>query len=333
MTQNNKEVYGCAQEKLPISRALSDPPITAWPTILLAVGGLSVYIATHVIYSKGRFGFDQQTDATDAKLSYPIALLLWSLSAYVCFTPMHDASHGSIASSKSSLRIMNVIIGRLCGFTLGAPFVAFRCLHLLHHKYTNVPGKDPDMWSSLPKIVSSHSWLFFAVMPVQWTTQIWSYIAHYLSIRRDRPAREAQEVLLTAVLTVFYPIISLLRFGRDSYAFWCYALPGYIAIMFLAACFDYLPHRPHDTTNIYQGTNLTALSAVHDKTNNEIVSYVTTPLTPLLLWQNYHVIHHLYPWIPFYRYSTVWYAMEKELLAAKVPVVPLFPLVVGKSKS
>ena len=33
-------------------------------------------------------------------------------------------------------------------------------------------------------------------------------------------------------------------------------------------------------------------------------------LTPLLLSQNYHLVHHLYPTVPFYRYLRVWRARE-----------------------
>jgi len=147
---------------------------------------------------------------------------------------------------------------------------------------------------------------------------------------------EVQETVLTTIISVGYPLISLVRFGSASYAFWCYALPGYVAIGFLAMMFDYIPHRPHGTTNIYQGTNLTALyrtttTSDHGGQGTVMMSYVTAPLSPLMLWQNYHVVHHLYPWIPFYRYAKVWTAMEKEMLAAGVPVVPLLPFVVEKN--
>lgn len=327
----DSEVYGCSQAKLPISRELSDPPENAWPTVLLALVGVTTYVATHVAYSQGLAGYGP----TGWLISYPTALALWSVSAYVCFTPMHDASHGAIASSKSAYRALNPIVGRLCGLTLCAPFTAFRCLHMRHHKYTNVRGKDPDLWSSAPAIVARYPWLAF-MMPLLWISQIWGYIGHYLAIRNERPKQEVQETVLLFILTAFYPLISLVRFGSESYAFWCYGFPGYLAIMFLAMCFDYLPHRPHGTTDIYEGSNLTALTATYkdDGTGKKtVVDYVTSPLTPILLWQNYHIVHHLYPWIPFYRYAKVWYVMEKELLAAKVPIVPLVPLVVPKKNA
>jgi fatty acid desaturase len=38
-------------------------------------------------------------------------------------------------------------------------------------------------------------------------------------------------------------------------------------------------------------------------------------LTPLLLYQNYHLVHHLHPVIPFYRYIAVWRRRESDYLS------------------
>jgi len=152
MQPKEKEVYGCSQEKLPISPELSQPPAHAWPTLCLAMFSVSMYIVTHIAYATGWL------------TSYPTAVVLWSISAYLSFTPMHDAAHGAIASSQSSYRVLlNMLVGRVCGYTLCAPFVAFRYLHLQHHKYTNVPGKDPDLYSSLSPLAMNSSWLAMLV--------------------------------------------------------------------------------------------------------------------------------------------------------------------------
>ncbi len=37
-------------------------------------------------------------------------------------------------------------------------------------------------------------------------------------------------------------------------------------------------------------------------------------LTPLMLYQNYHLVHHLHPVIPFHRYIAVWRRNENEYL-------------------
>ena len=38
-------------------------------------------------------------------------------------------------------------------------------------------------------------------------------------------------------------------------------------------------------------------------------------LSPLMLYQNYHLVHHLHPLVPFYRYIAVWRRNEAEHLA------------------
>jgi fatty acid desaturase len=45
------------------------------------------------------------------------------------------------------------------------------------------------------------------------------------------------------------------------------------------------------------------------------------------LGHSYHLMHHLYPRIPFYRYSTAYYALEKEVATVngKVVDVGLWP--------
>ncbi|CUG91797.1 delta(12)-fatty acid dehydrogenase, putative [Bodo saltans] len=338
----NSEVTGCNQKKLPLPAHLSTPPVIAWPTLLLALLSCSWYGYTHFryFYSGG--------------ITYQSALAQWFVAAYLCFTPTHDATHDAVASSRAGKRLskgINAAVGRCCALPLCAPFYAFRFLHLQHHKYTNVVGKDPDLWSSLPPSLNSlmeasamnSSSLQFVlghlvvmiVMPFKWVTQLYSYIFHYVRHRAERPTSEVIESYVMMLIQVFYPLISLGLYGRESHAFWCYALPGYLAIGLLACSFDYLPHRPHGTTDIYQGTNLTALFST--TTNNRTgsrrsTSYITSPLTWPMLYQNYHVIHHLYPWIPFYRYSTVWTALEEQLLDAGVPIVPLLPVGLPRSK-
>ena len=46
----------------------------------------------------------------------------------------------------------------------------------------------------------------------------------------------------------------------------------------------------------------------------------------LFLYQNYHVIHHLFPSVPFYRYLKIWNARREEFTRLGTPVVPMLKL-------
>ncbi|MCP4443959.1 MAG: hypothetical protein GY811_01255, partial [Myxococcales bacterium] len=74
--------------------------------------------------------------------------------------------------------------------------------------------------------------------------------------------------------------------------------------------FTYLPHWPHRTTrseNAYQATRIILGSA----------------LSAVTLFENYHLIHHLRPNIPFYRYRKAYLATRDELLASLARGPPL----------
>jgi fatty acid desaturase len=76
--------------------------------------------------------------------------------------------------------------------------------------------------------------------------------------------------------------------------------------------FDYLPHRPHAVPykqDPYKSTS--------------VVEFLTQDLLTIpLLSQNMHNIHHMYPYLPFYRYGGVWHRHKDELKALGTRVVP-----------
>ena len=47
-------------------------------------------------------------------------------------------------------------------------------------------------------------------------------------------------------------------------------------------------------------------------------------LTPLLLSQNYHLVHHLHPSIPFYRYVATWRRNEEAYLERDAAIATVF---------
>jgi fatty acid desaturase len=211
--------------------------------------------------------------------SLPIAIALATAGAYAAFTPLHEAAHRSLARAPW----VNAIVGRLAGVPLFGPFAAVRYIHLEHHKHTNEPDADPDHWSGRGPV-----WL----RPLRWLTQDLHYYAVYVRRARRRPVREQLEV--AATLAAFVGIaIALAATGHGRAVLFGWVVPGRLAIGVLAWAFDYLPHRPHVVTA--KQDRYRATRAVEGK-----LVFAAT------FGQSLHLVHHLYPGVPFYRYGAVY---------------------------
>jgi fatty acid desaturase len=240
----------------------------AWPTLAVFVAAVATWLLGVVLGTRGL-------------VAPAAAIAACALGAYAAFTPLHEASHRSIARA----RWVSELVGRASGVLLIAPFPAFVRFHLEHHKHTNDPVADPDHWSG-----RGPAW----ALPLRWLTQDLHYYVRYARSLRSRPARERAEVLGTIVaLAGAASALAAPGHAREVLLFW--VLPARLAIGFLAFAFDWLPHRPHVVTakeDRYRATG----------------AFESRIAFALLFGQNLHLVHHLYPGVPFYRYGSVWRA-------------------------
>ncbi|WP_367607909.1 fatty acid desaturase [Legionella sp. W05-934-2] len=257
------------------------PPVIAWPTLLLFFLALSIFIGSLYWCVTGH-------------LSLWAGFFINAICQFIMFTVLHDASHRSL----SQIPWINESIGTLATIILTpiAGIKVFRFIHMQHHRFTNAGvDQDPDQWSAVgPKWLLVFRWMFFDIHYVHW----------YLSRWHERPKRERLELLIILPGAIIL-MVTLALLGYGWQILWLWLLSGRLAATLLVATFDYLPHVPHDTTaqeNEYRATNI--------RPNQSWL------MTPLLLGQNYHLIHHLYPRLPFYQYIWVWHHAEKQLRAS-----------------
>lgn len=249
-------------------------PTLALPTLLLASTVVTGWGATVALVFAG-------------VLPYWAAVLLATPLAYVAFTPMHDATHGSVARAKW----INAVVGRACGLVLFAPYSAFRWAHLAHHKHTNHAAEDPDMWSAAGPVWSH---------PLRWLTQDVGYYAHYVRVWKTRPVAERVETVVTlAALLALVGVAFWAGHGLEVTVLWL--VPTRLAVGLLAFLFDYVPHHPH---------NVTAREDRYRATRN----LGGRTLSPWMLYQNWHLSHHMMPGVPFYRYASAWRARFGDAL-------------------
>lgn len=241
----------------------------AWPTLLL--------FCLVIVFTSAILG-----GAVVGKLAEIAAVLLLTLCAYAMFSVMHEAVHGSIFQS----RWANSVIGTVASVWMGptSSFSAYRSLHLEHHRYTNDPRLDPDSYNA----TGPHWWL-----PISWLTTDIYYYYFYLSTSSDRPYGELFCVVAENMIFLSV-IIYLCVQGHTHEAFFYWFIPARMALFFLSYGFNYLPHWPHDTRAEESPIRAT-----------RIVGNGSDWVAILLMGHDLHLVHHLFPGIPFYMYRKV----------------------------
>ncbi|TVP58078.1 MAG: hypothetical protein EA349_05185 [Halomonadaceae bacterium] len=273
MSTSNTTTQGVSDSLLASSTftRLTTPPNVAWPTVTL-------FLLSYLSYL-GATGL-----AVTGYIPGWVAMVVNTIAAYWLFTVFHDAAHRSAGKSQS----LNDWLGR-AGILVFFPFPifkAFRFIHMQHHRFANDQhGKDPDAYTG-----NGPTWL----LPLRWATVDLYYYVFYFKHLSSRPGSEKREL---AMVVVFGLVLfgGLLLAGAGEALLWYWLIPGRVAAFFLALSFDYLPHHPRNSTqqeNPWQATN-----------NRMGLEWL---LTPVLMWQNYHLVHHLYPRAPFYRYLRIW---------------------------
>lgn len=239
----------------------------AWPTVALMIAILG---GEFLLWSAHLSGL----------LPLGWAMLGATLLAYVAFTVMHEASHGNIAGGNTKMARAERIAGWLSGAVLFAPYPVFRALHLRHHAHTNHPEKDPDYWVASASPIG----VFLrcgTIVPRFYAEALWGPFSKSAAGKRVR-----RPVIIGAVCQIT-AIGSLTAAGLGQSVLLLWVVPALVASSLLAFAFDWLPHHPHDVQGRFLDTRILLVPG----------------LALAMLWQNYHLIHHLYPRVPFYRYG------------------------------
>lgn len=263
-------------------RRIPDPeepvPALARPTLALFVGCWVVWLGSTAL-------------ALGDVWWWGFSVALNAVAAFAMFTVSHEASHHTLSTSPA----VNLWLGRLANvlFAPHAGFKTWRFIHMQHHRFTNESdGRDPDHYTH-----RGATW----TAPLRWLTIDLYYMVFYLPKLRSRPRAEQAELALTWLL-VGGALAAAIATGYLDAVLLLYLLPIRMAVFVLGWSFDYLPHSGlHETVDKYRATrNRIGLERL---------------LNPLMLYQNYHLVHHLHPRVPFYRYVAVWRRNEEHHLA------------------
>lgn len=222
---------------------------------------------------------------------------LWGWWHWVCFScsvlslhlagsVIHDACHRAAHSN----RILNATLGHISALILGFAFPVFTRVHLQHHAHVNDPDNDPDhfvstcgpLWLIAPRFFY-HEVFFFQ--------------------RRLWRKYELLEWFLSRLF--LFGIVGLgIAFGFIGFVMNYWFVPALVVGITLGLFFDYLPHRPFEKRDRWHNARI----------------YASPILNLLILGQNYHLVHHLWPSIPWYKYQPAYRVMQPLLESKGSPL-------------
>jgi vanillate O-demethylase ferredoxin subunit len=244
-------------------------PLVALPTVCVAVVSFLGF---------GLSGYALLAGYLPAFITIPISamFIFWS------FTPLHEAVHGNA----SRISWLNDAIGSLCAQLMLPGFSTdlYRWLHLTHHARAG-QSDDPDM-----KFIADN-WqerLFnSAFLDILWTR---FYLANWSS----RPQKERRRFSLGLSL---YAAVFLLGFSSNYAAEFLliWVLPMLLGRIIVVYLFGTIQH----TQGIEQRDDLIGATRIQDVHESYLQRF-------FLLGQAQHLIHHMYPHVPWYRYNKIW---------------------------
>lgn len=259
-------------------RELKRTPSISWPALGLFLLGITILVVATRMAAAGT-------------LPLWAAMLINGVGLYLLFSTMHEALHRNVSANSS----LNEALGRVSLFLLipAAPIEIARWAHFRHHRFTS-GGQDPD------NFIHHATWW---QAPLRWSNFDLYYLYIFLRDGGEERRRRAPGLIAAAVVFAVV-VITMTYIGYGTEVLFLWILASRIGLALVAVVFVFLPHYPAKITakeNEYQATTV--------RKGCEWL------LTPLFVYQNYHLIHHLYPTMPFYNYIKVWHLKYDELIA------------------
>lgn len=247
-------------------------PVIAWPTVIILAICLFAIAAVWFAY-------------LNALIPLWLGCFINCIAMYYLFSPQHDSMHNAVFKSA---RANNISL-----FLAVLPVVPFatgqflRMMHMQHHRFTN-DELDPDLEMAKNKRNAFFGWFLWG----------FNYQRMYKLNKQSYPNMNRLTSLWDSTVPLICAIVLVYYFKWTAIFLWL--VPTFVMSWLICFVFMYLPHHPHRVKHKDQPYKATIIFKGYEWL-----------LSPLMANQNYHLVHHLYPTVPFYRYRKVWEAREQ----------------------
>ncbi|MEL7026784.1 MAG: fatty acid desaturase [Pseudomonadota bacterium] len=275
------EAIQVAGEKMSTSRLR---PGDAWPTVLMLVGCYAGWIlGTTWLFAVSPLG----------------AIIVTGIAIALHASLQHEAIHGHPFQRQWMNDAMVVP-----AFTLVIPYARFRATHLDHHQDADLTDPyddpesnylDPARWETLPAAVRAVLLFNNTLLGRVTVGPVVGTIGFVMN--EIRAARAGDRRVLRGWLLHLGPLALVLAWVSVArMPLWAYLIAAYIGLGLLKIR-TFLEHRAHEASRA-----------------RSVIIEDRGPLAYLFLNNNYHVVHHLRPDVPWHRLPKVYRANRDRFL-------------------
>ena len=227
---------------------------------------------------------------------WQLVIVIQGILLVFLFTLLHETSH----KTPFKTGWINEIAGHICGFILFLPATWFRYFHFAHHRYTQIPGKDPELTEAKPE-----SWVAYlrhiSGIPV-WISHARTLIGNALGRCSDEFVPQARRAKITKeariYLLLYAALLTLCLWQETTVLIYVWLLPMVFGQPFLRLYLLAEHGRCAFVVNMFENTRTT----------------FTNRLVRAIAWNMpFHTEHHSYPSVPFHKLPELHKLMEPHL--------------------
>jgi len=215
---------------------------------------------------------------------WPVLMLPLGILLVFLFTLLHEASHFTPFRS----RWLNTLAAHISGFVIFLAPRWFRYFHFAHHRFTQMPGKDPELASPKPDTWGQYM-LHVSGLPV-WASHIRTLIRNaaghcddeFVPLAKRAAVRDEARMMIAAYLVLVAGSIAF----ESTVLLFIWLIPMLIGQPFL---------------RLYLLAEHGRCAYVANMLENSRTTFTNAAVRRLAWNMPYHAEHHSYPTVPFHK--------------------------------
>jgi fatty acid desaturase len=239
------------------------------------------------------------------QLLVAVALVQW-------FIILHECGHETLFRRP----FLNVVTGHVAAFFSGIPFVCWKRVHGLHHRWTGWQDLDPTTAALVPRELSRletfilrTSWKYWIpLFSVLYRINNYWHLPRLRALFKDD--RKWKEMALSALgLVSLYGIVIYLVGLQSS----LHAIGLGLFLAFLIEDPLILSQHTHIPQNNSRGKDAQSFPAIEQEVFTRSLHFPSWVSKALLFNFDAHELHHMYPFVPGYHLRRIPYTGNNEI--------------------